>query len=119
MKKIKFYGIGNEGNFNYYTFDRSEKTKGVLTKILKSALNVEWTSQEWKKHELIKKDFLSLKDKHELIGSREGARIDVFYGEKRMFLVVHCSQTQRASFNSKLLKSFYMPKSKLKKMRKK
>jgi hypothetical protein len=118
MKKMKLLGIGNDGNFNYYIFNKDKKTITLLGKIIKKFFDIQWESKEGyhnKKDEwiLVPKKMSELKDNHQQVGSKGEVRVDVFYGDKKMFLIVHCLESQRLSFNNNLLNFFQMPKPKM------
>lgn len=60
----------------------------------------------------INRDISKDKDLHEAIDKVKPTsypRADVFYGDKRIFLVIHCSQKKRKEFNDKLIEISKMP----------
>ncbi len=116
--KIKLHAIGNEGNFNYYIFDKKkvvvETLSKILTKILDLKINL-YNPDNNKKINIEKH-----KDFHENLGHRIriNSRSDIFYGDKKMFITIHCSQKLRLKFNEELFKIVKMPKpSKIKKIK--
>ena len=117
MTKIKLYGIGNEGNFNNYIFDKKQDTAEKIAKIIKVIFGINWNfyeEYETKKGKWINKKIKveSFKDSHEIIDSKKDARADVFYGDKKMFIAIHCSQKDRLKFNEKLFKVALMSETK-------
>ena len=55
------------------------------------------------------------KDFHEVPGgilNLKSQRIDVFYGDKRMFIAVHCSPEKRKEIHEIIKKKFIMPEPK-------
>lgn len=107
MKTIKLYAVGNENNYNYYIFDKKQKVIELLAKIFEETLEITWplykepldNSNEKRK----KINFEKYKDFHEKKqGIQKRVRADIFYGDKRIFLVLHCSQKLRNKFNKKL-----------------
>ena len=45
------------------------------------------------------------RDFHQIAGiSTKKSRVGIFYGNKRLFLVIHCSQKLRLKFNKELFK---------------
>jgi len=107
MTKIKLYAIGNEENFNYYIFDKKQKVAESLSMILHKVLGVylEFNNPENTKKVNIEK----YKDYHER--DRAGKiRVDIFYGDKKMFVTINCSEEDRLRFNEELFKIAEMPK---------
>jgi len=119
-KKIKLLGIGNQDKYNFYIF---EKKKGLL-ELLRDLFNVlnlnfylydeEYDVDD--KPTSRKKDINKLKDYHEVVRDKvsksDGSRVDLFYGDKKVFVVVHCSLELRKKFNDKLDKLTVMAKPK-------
>lgn len=63
------------------------------------------------------KEFEKKKDIHKSIfGRGQEERLDIFYGDKKMFITIYCSQKKRLKFNEELFKIAEMPKSKIKKL---
>lgn len=114
MTKIKLYSIGNEDNFNYYEFDKKQKVAEYLAMILSRVFGVylEFDNPENNKKVNIEK----YKDYHESVSSHEKIRIDIFYGDKKMFFTINCSEKDRLRFNEELFKIAEMPKSNKKKI---
>ena len=118
MKKIKLYSIGNEKNYNYYVFDKTNNVVEVLSQILGKVFLLNWylyyepirkKDYKWMKQ---KKNFDKMKEGHENISGygKGNSRVDVFYGKKKMSIIVHCSTSLREKFNEELGKVSYMPK---------
>ena len=112
MKEIKLYGIGNEENFNYYIFDKKQKVAEWLSMILHEILGIyfEFDNLENKKGQktLKKINIEKYKDYHESINSDKGKRVDIFYGNKKMFITLICSKSERLKFNEKLFETAEM-----------
>jgi len=112
--KIKLYGMGNEEDFNHYEFDKKQKVAEYLSMILNRVFKISWEFHEEYKNK--KRKWVSrkisintYKDYHEVISSRN-PRVDIFYGSKKMFMTINCSQKDRLKFNKELFKIAEMPK---------
>ncbi len=121
QKKLSIYGIGNEKNFNHYTFDKTKEVHKILREVFKEVLEIDWcieVEEEDKngEYKVIKIDISKKRDFHEIVGGitnygkDKGKRIDVFYGYKRMFITLHCSLKERKKINEMLKKRFKFPK---------
>ena len=119
--KIKLYGLGNEDNFSYYTFEKTKKAHKVLESLFKKIFDINWSLikeviyGDKEKTKLIKVDISKNADFHEKIQEGlshkiEENRIDVFYGKDKMFLVIHCPISKRKEFNKKIKNKVIMPK---------
>jgi hypothetical protein len=110
MTKIKLYSIGNEENFNYYVFDKKQKVAEYLSMISHKVLGIylEFDNPENTKKINIEK----YKDYHEGHSSTEKVRLDIFYGDKKMFVTIICSKKDRLRLNEELFKIAEMPKPK-------
>ena len=107
-KKINLYSIGNDGTFNHYLFDKKqfviESLSAILYKISKINLLEAY---------LLDKKKINIEkyvDVHES-DSGKGLAIDIFYGNKKMYFTIICSQKLRLKFNEELFKIAKMPKS--------
>jgi hypothetical protein len=113
-KKIVLHSIGNNENFNFYVFDKKQEVFDILNKIFFMDFDVNW-SYDKKIHENV--------DLHESVTDfGDKIRIDIFLGDKKMFLTINCSDKLRLKFNESLFKYIEMPKPikiKKKKFRKK
>jgi len=116
MKKIKLYCIGNSEYFNYYIFDKKQWVIEILSKIIFDIfkLNLDLHKEFFNKKHLVKKiNFEKIKDEHESIDTMgKKNRGDIFYGDKKIFLTIHCSQKLRLKFNNELGRIGLMPKAK-------
>ena len=115
--KIILHSIGNEGNFNFYIFDKKQSIAKALSKIFYNLLNLSWDFQDIENEK--EKNIEKIKDSHENL-TRVGnkSRADVFYGNKKIFIVLHCSGALRLKFNEELFKIVKMPKpTKIKKIK--
>lgn len=116
MKKIKLHAIGNDENFNYYIFDKKNEVIVVLNKLfnkifksgLQSYIDYEDKKGNWSKK---KRNFEEEKESHESVGLIN-RRIDIFYGDKKIFIAIHCQQKLRLKFNEELAKISTMPEPK-------
>ena len=117
-RKLKLYSIGNEGDFNYYSFDKTQKVVEALSKSFKDIFDLYLDlreSYEDKNGNLNYRKiyFKNLSDVHDSLGGYDGkARIDIFYGDKKIFVTINCSAKFRLKFNEELFKYFDMPKPK-------
>lgn len=116
MKKIKLYAIGNENKLNYYIIDKKQKSieniARLFSEIFKLYLDFhkeyEDTNGVWRSRKI---NLEKIKDKHKSISNySNNNRIDIFFGEKRAFITISCSQTLRKKFNEELIKISKMPK---------
>ena len=107
MTKIKLYGIGNDGDFNFYTFDKSQFVIEYLSMVLGTVFGLNW---DFDLSENEKINFETYKDVSQTIASRKDFHIHVFYGDKKMFLTINCSEEDRLKFNEMLFKVAEMPK---------
>jgi len=116
MKKIKLYGIGNWNNFNYYIFDKKQEIIELLAKTFCEVFNLGLSlGDEYKDKNgrwyYRKISFEKMKDKHESIGLTSNKnKIDIFFGEKKIFVTIICSAKLRQKFNEKLEKISKMPR---------
>ena len=102
--KINLYGVGNEKNFNFYIFDKAQKIFEILRKEFKEIFNIEWPKYlEYhnEKDEPVQelRNIKNYRDMHEHLEKlktlNRKVRIDVFYGNKRMFVIVHCDEKEK------------------------
>lgn len=126
MKKIKLIALGNYEKYNHYSIKKDKsffKIFGALfDKVLKTSteFDEEWDSKKevfTKKKRKIKK----YKDIHESFRGEGDTRLDIFYGEKLIFITLYCKDKIREKFNEELFKVTYMvkPKKSWKKTKKK
>ena len=116
MKQMKLYSIGNRGKFNYYIFEKSNKSVkcvlGIVYNIFKSwfELYKEYEDKNgvWRKRRI---NFENTKDKH-MFNVSKNESIDLFLGEKKIFVTINCTASKRKRFNEELFKKFKMPKEK-------
>src|SRR3989344_7638178 len=114
MKKLVLHSIGNEDNFSYYVFDKKQEVAEKLSLVFgKIFIRVDYELNEdydEKKGEYVyrKRGIEKYKDVHENVSSFHifGSRIDIFYGNKKMFVAIVCSPKLRVKFNEELLKYF-------------
>ena len=106
-KKITLHSIGNQDNLNFYVFDKKQKVAEILDEILGEILDMEILHGCLSKDKKINIEKYS--DIHQSDFSKNG-RIDVFFGNKKMFVTIHCSEKLRLKFNEALFKYTKMPK---------
>ncbi|MEX0920745.1 MAG: hypothetical protein WDZ62_00575 [Candidatus Pacearchaeota archaeon] len=103
-KKINLHLIGNEGNFNYYVFDKKQEVADRLSESISEIFDIHWDFYDInEKGNRRKIDVRNFKDHHESITKvGNNNRVDIFYGDKKMFVTIHCSQKLRLKFNEVL-----------------
>ncbi len=109
-KKINLYAIGNEGNFSYYLFDKKNEVYLSLERLLNEIFDFyleEFVHENNKKTNVEKYNDLH---KRSPINTSNNSRVDIFYGNKKMFVTIHSSLKLRLKFNEKLFKIVNMPK---------
>ena len=112
MEKIRIYGLGNEGEFNYYILEKRKGFFEIFYKLFDEVFNVEmidYKELQDKKGKWIqkKRNIEDYKDVHESV-NRSSPRIDIFYGNKKIFLTIVCPLKLREKFNDKLKKVSYI-----------
>jgi hypothetical protein len=118
MKKIKLYSIGNKKDYNYYVFDKKNKVIEIIAKILGAVFQASWPlySENHDTGKSRKINFENSKEGHSnIIGGNSNAKIDVFYGAKKLTLIIHCNLSLRRKLNEKLGEISHMPKQKIRK----
>ena len=118
MKNEKFnlYGLGNDESFNFYLFDKKQSIAEKLSEIFVRIFKLYWgfsddfidNKGKWRSKKI---NIEKKKDIHEILGGiGSDLRIDLFYGDKKMFMMMRCSQKLRLKFNEELFKIVNMPK---------
>lgn len=113
--KIVLHAIGNNGNFNYYIFDKKHKVAIELSNLFSKIFDLYWDFHEnyVTKSGVYKQKKINIekyKDEHESLSSSNGLnRIDIFYGSDKMFVAVNCQSKLRLKFNEELFKISKMP----------
>lgn len=105
MRKIRVYGIGNEGTFNYLIVGKDKDFFKWLSKLLYNSFgiyDVSTVDYENKKGKWVtrKKRISDFTDLHE---TYEG-NVDVFYGKKKVFIVLNTTFSRRKKFMEELSK---------------
>lgn len=109
-KKIILYSIGNKNGLNYYTFDKSKEAIWILASLfykfgIEIMLREDYDTPKgkWKKRDI---NFNKRYDMFESFWSSKHKNFDVliFYGKKRIFVVLNCSEKLREKFNKELAK---------------
>ena len=120
MGKIKIYSIGNQDKFNYYIFEKTKQTHKELSKLFKEIFNANWPLvEENEDNGSVKQiNITKNKDFHQSLHimcvkpKKNITRIDIFFGNKKMFITIQCSFKKRKEFNSKLGEMADLPKPK-------
>jgi len=121
--KIKLLAIGNEENYNYYILQKKLGLLDILSKALDS-IGLEFSNfnlSDDENNPAKKRTIKNIKVTHESYGNLidKKLRADIFYGEKKVFMALHCSKKLREKFNGKLESETIMPKFKDNKLKKK
>lgn len=104
--QIILHAIGNEGTFSYYIFNKEKKIFLFLSRLFNEVFDAFFDEADLKTINIE-----NIKDSHWSLGQGlRNSRVDVFFGEKRMFFILHCSARDRLKFNNKLFKVCKMPK---------
>ena len=111
MKKIILYEIGNQGNFNYYVLDKKKDVAENLSALFSDIFEINWNfDAPNKKGNYRKFNVKGWTDIHQTINDDENPKINIFYGKKRMYVTIICSQKLRLKFNEELGKISIMQK---------
>ncbi|MBI3622825.1 hypothetical protein HY212_01955 [Candidatus Pacearchaeota archaeon] len=121
MEKLVLYAIGNSGKFNYFIFKKDKRLLEVLDKIFNKVFERYLQLYGDDIEQLRGRDVFRLKDMHDPINiNGRGHRIDIFYGDKRVYVSVICEDEDRVFINELLEEYAEMPEpKKLKKIKKK
>ncbi len=121
MVKIILHSIGNDEKVNYYIFDKKQIVADYLSILFHDIFGIYWEFDELNDNGKSRKISIEKrKDVHEGLTCGSDTRVDVFYGDKKMFISIHCNQKLRLRFNEELEKISVMSKPiKLKKISKK
>ncbi len=109
MKKIKMSAIGNQGKYNYYVFEKTQAAFEKLAKIFYETLSINLklykeyhnTKDIEKSKKIFVKNFKDIHKNYNLGASNE-KRLDIFYGDKKMFVVIFCPLKLREKLNKEL-----------------
>lgn len=115
VKKITLHAIGNDGNFNYYIFDKKQEVMEILARFFNEIFDAYWELEETytskkNKPKLKKINIEKYKDKHWGERCKSDTRIDVYFGDKKMFVTIHCPEKLRLKFNESLGALVKIPK---------
>lgn len=110
-KKTILHGLGNQGNYNFYIFDKENEVYFYLTRTFGTLFKLYFQAYDEKNKEINIKKY---SDFHVSTGgySESKSRIDIFFGKKKMFVTIHCSPKLRIKFNEELFKIAKMPRPK-------
>ncbi|MBU0957682.1 MAG: hypothetical protein KKF56_02625 [Nanoarchaeota archaeon] len=109
--KIKLIGTGNSGNFNYYIFEKKQKIVLELSKLFEKVFGLRLHLYDIVKDKEKEINYETKTDWHDVTSS-DKARIDIYFGDKKMFVSIHCKHKLILEFNKKLFLLTYMPKPK-------
>ena len=111
IRKFKLYGIGNYENFNYYIFDKKQEILKELSKIFDKVFGIYWEFADYTYTKPRKINYEKKQDYHEaMIGKK--SRVDIYFGDKKMFVAIYCPHKLRLKFNLELSFITCMPKPK-------
>lgn len=102
MKKPKLYSIGNNEKYNYYIL---ENKKGDFHELIRNINNIFQTK-------ITSNNKNSKKDSHLKSISKKN-KINVFTGNKKIFLSILCEKKLRREFNDYLFKKYEMQNPKI------
>jgi hypothetical protein len=119
MKKIKLYSIGNNGKFNHYVLEKTNEGMNSLLKLINEIFNIDFPLwRDWKnkdgKIKSRKIVYGNMKDKY-FSDSDNNTVVDLFLGDKRLFISINCTLTKRKKFHDKLFEFVEIQKPKKKK----
>ena len=101
MNKLSLLGIGNEGRWNYFVFKKENSFFPLFASFL-SCLRLEKTGIMYG-NEDEKKDIKGIVDKLENTKNKD-YDLDIFYGDKRIIVVVRTDETNRGFLVSEIKK---------------
>ena len=114
MKKIILHEIGNQGNFNYYVFDKKQSVAESLSIVFYRIFEIDW--EFWELDTKIpqekKINITKFTDIHQSLTRKNDLIVDVFYGNKKIYITIICPENLRLKFNEELGKISVMPKPK-------
>ena len=113
-KKAILYSIGNRDKYNFYILDKKNETINMLLHSLSKIFGCEFHTREeykteegnWDSREI---NFEKIIDEHSSDTASE-SKVDLFYGNKKIFLSINCSSNKRVEFNTELFEFAKMPK---------
>ena len=113
MKKLILHSIGNQGNYNFYVFDKKKDVAENLSNLFSDIFEINWNfDAPNKKGNYRRFNVERWTDIHQRIDDGKNSKINIFYGKSKMFVTIVCSEKSRLKFNDALLKYFTMPKPK-------
>lgn len=105
MQKLKLYGIGNQGTYNYLIVDfRPDFLKwfDAVVRLAKFPMDIDFeylAAKPGKKMRPLKDTHMSYYDE----GKKDGLRIDLFFGKKKVFIVLISTPAERKRFMNAVL----------------
>lgn len=99
--RIKVYGMGSQGDFNYIVVKKEKQFFYTLEEMLNSTFGgFPHISFDYDKNDMeIEKDISKYIDKHEFYYSGDkDIRVDVFFGHSKIFIIVRLSLENRKKF---------------------
>ena len=104
MKKLKICGMGNEDKFNYLILDKNPSFFDILSSLLYKAFEIGDDSIVYDEYMNKNDDFVRRKkninnfvDKYERFKNKQ-ARVEIFYGKRKIFISVYTSLEKRKKF---------------------
>jgi len=114
VNPIKLYKTENGSQFDYYIFDKKQEVAKHLSKLLKDTFGIYWevdSIESGRKEFMFKKKYIEeIYLENEIVNKKHGKIINVFYGDKKMFLTIRGSNLDKLKFNDGLLKIAEMQK---------
>ena len=105
MIKLPLYGIGTEGDFTYLLVKKHPQILQWLAILLEDVFGIPkahvMIQDEDPDHGIVERTTKELVDLHDSFHA-EKSRIDVFYGNEKVFITVICSAELRPAFLSKV-----------------
>jgi hypothetical protein len=109
MKKMKVLGSGNNDCFNYLIVEKEKEFLERLNELLFDSFSLHLPEVMIVNTNKIDRKFISEKievmdavDIHECVGEDDETRVDVFYGNEKVFICFNCFLDKRKKFMDKL-----------------
>lgn len=107
MKKPKLLSIGNDGPFNYIIISKEDDFFDWLIELLdyyiKKDSSLKYEIKYMDNEMPVEKNIKAIEDHHETFRLKS-LRIDIFYGDKKIFITFITNSKNRAIINNKLAK---------------
>ncbi|MDP2925070.1 MAG: hypothetical protein Q8N99_01735 [Nanoarchaeota archaeon] len=106
MKKLRLKSIGNSDQFNFYIFEKNKDFFKIIIQLFTEVFGGNDYLGLESGENIQKLDIFKLKDKHESLNGVD-YRVDIFYGEKVVYMTLIISLKLRKKFNKRLEKYIY------------